>query len=156
MNKVIILTSLNIIAFPIITNYIVLKGNFLYGNDGLSGFAFDYQISCVIQALTKILDPMMIIKKIVIAIKWIRYHLIRFMCKNFDELPPKKGCQPLNKFYEGEYFDVAEHYVFLTAAILQSAFFAHLQPMVLFIVVVVISIFYITSRMKLLYICKIP
>jgi hypothetical protein len=85
MNKVLFLSLVNVIVLPIVSNYIVqvvLTGEgkgFVFGNLGLAGLAFDYHISCIIQVLTKIFDPMLIIKKILITIRWLRYRLIRFL-----------------------------------------------------------------------------
>lgn len=48
MNKVLFLSTINVISLPIISNYLIEGTNFIYGNDGLSGFAFDYHVSAAI------------------------------------------------------------------------------------------------------------
>lgn len=79
MNKVLFLSLVNIVVLPILSNYIVMGTGFLYGNDGLAGLAFDYHITAIVQAFTKIFDPMMIIKKVLITLRFTRYKLIRVL-----------------------------------------------------------------------------
>ena len=64
MNKVLLSSSVNVILLPIITNYIINSN--LYGVDGLSGIVFDYHITVLIGLIVKLLDPLFLIKKLVI------------------------------------------------------------------------------------------
>lgn len=79
MNKALVFTSANVIVLPIITNYLV-RDQF-YGNDGLSGIVLDYHLSlAVLSVVIRFLNPMRIIKKIVIFVRPFRNALIRYFC----------------------------------------------------------------------------
>ena len=82
--------------------------------------------------------------------------MIKFLCGNVVGIEPKKGVKAVNVFYEGEYFDVAENYVYILGALIHAAFFCQLQPSIVILVTVMVLIFYIINRIKLLYVCKIP
>lgn len=99
MNKVLMLSCVNIIVLPIISNYVVLHQGFVFGNQGLAGFAFDYHISCILQIITKLADPVMIIKKVLITIRWLRYKLIRFLVPQPAKVDFRKGSTEVNTFY---------------------------------------------------------
>lgn len=85
-----------------------------------------------------------------------RNMIIRFFCASRNDVVPEKGVKEVNTFYEGEYFDVAENYVYIIGAIIHASFFAHLQPFIIILVAIMVLIFYLISRFKLLYMCKIP
>ena len=99
MNKVLFASCVNVIALPIVVN-VVLTDN-LYGNDGLSGMVFDYQISVIIGLVIKLLDPMFIIKKIIMEIKLFRNFYIQKKCLTQTDINPELGVPIINKFYEG-------------------------------------------------------
>lgn len=101
MNKVLFLCSVNVIVLPILSNYIVMGRWFLYGNDGLAGLAFDYHITGIVQAVMMIFDPMMLIKKVLITIRFTRYKLIRVFSPPRLEGDYYKGVQEVKPFYEG-------------------------------------------------------
>lgn len=101
MTKVMFLTSINAIVLPILTNYIILRKGFVYGSTGLAGLVFDYQISCIIQLITRLFNPLTIIKLLVTNIKSIRYKIIRYFCKNPAQVDFTKGSPEVNLFYEG-------------------------------------------------------
>jgi hypothetical protein len=91
------LSLINVIVLPIVSSYIVQivwtgegKG-FTFGNLGLAGLAFDYHLSCIIQVLTKIFNPVLIIKKVLITIRWLRYRLIRFLVSHPAKVDFVKG-----------------------------------------------------------------
>jgi hypothetical protein len=97
MNKVMFLSLINVIVLPIVSSYlvqIVLTGKgkgFIYGNLGLAGLAFDYHISCIIQVLTKIFDPILITKKVLTTIRCLRHRLIRFLVPRPGKVDFAKG-----------------------------------------------------------------
>ena len=64
MNKVLFASSINVIVLPIISNFVINKN--LYGSDGLSGMTFDYHIGVISGLIIKLIDPMFLIKKLVI------------------------------------------------------------------------------------------
>lgn len=79
MNKVLFATCVNIIALPIISNY-VIRDN-IYGSKGLAGMVFDYQISVLgIGLIIKLLDPSNFVKRVFLSIRKIRNFIIRFLC----------------------------------------------------------------------------
>lgn len=79
MNKVLFATCVNIIALPIISNY-VLRNN-VYGSKGLAGMVFDYQISLLgVGLVVKLIDPGSFIKRLLLNIRKIRNVIIRFLC----------------------------------------------------------------------------
>ncbi len=156
MNKVLFLSTINVIVLPIISNYLIEGRDFVYGNDGLSGFSFDYHVSAAITVIKGLFSINLIIKFIAIAIKRIRYKIIRYLCRNPQEVNFQTGDPNVNKFYEGSYYDVAENYVFLIMSILHGAFFCKLQPIILLIVVVTMALFYVVNKIRLLRFCKIP
>ena len=80
MNKVLLASSVNVIALPIISNILINEN--LYGSDGLSGMVFDYHIGVIGGLAIKFFDPMFLIKKLVIGLKCLRNFTIRFLCGN--------------------------------------------------------------------------
>jgi hypothetical protein len=58
--------------------------------------------------------------------------------------------------YEGNYFDIAESYLYIMAATYQAAFFCQLQPSLLILVTLVVICFYWVNKFKVLRTCKIP
>jgi hypothetical protein len=82
MNKAIFLNSINSILVPILTNFLLIKNNFVYGNTGLSGFIFDYQVTAIVQLLPRLFNPLTVIKKIIVNVNFIRNKFIRFICSN--------------------------------------------------------------------------
>jgi hypothetical protein len=79
MNKVLIATCINIIVLPIISNYVIR--NNVYGSNGLAGMVFDYQISILgVGLVTKLIDPAIFIKRLLLFVRPIRNVIIRFMC----------------------------------------------------------------------------
>lgn len=156
MNKVLFLSTINVIALPIISNYVIEGKYFIYGNDGLSGFSFDYHVSAVITTIKGLFSINLIIKFIAIAMKKIRYKIIRYLCRNPQEVNFEIGDPNVNKFYEGVGYDVAENYVFLIMSILHAAFFCKLQPIILAIAAVTMALFFIVNKVRLLRFCKIP
>ena len=67
---------INVIALPILVNY-VISSNY-YGSTGLAGIAFDYHITSLAVILaTKLLDPISLIVKIALEVRCIRNWLIR-------------------------------------------------------------------------------
>jgi len=59
MNIVFILSSINVIGLPIITNYTInflYQNPIVYGDEGLNSLALDYHISLIIGTLLKILN----------------------------------------------------------------------------------------------------
>ena len=155
MNKVLFATCVNIIALPIISNY-VLRNN-VYGSKGLAGMVFDYQISLLgVGLIVKLIDPGSFIKRLLLNVRKIRNVLIRFLCENIVNIEPSKGVPEINTFYEGGYFDIAESYIYVMGATFQAAFFCQLQPSVLILVFFVVVLFYWVNKFKVLRTCKIP
>jgi hypothetical protein len=90
MNKVLFSTCINIIALPIISNY-VLRNN-VYGSKGLAGMVFDYQISILgVGIIVKLVDPVNFIKRILLNIRKTRNLIIRFICSKLDSVNPSHG-----------------------------------------------------------------
>lgn len=102
MNKVVLLSSINIIVLPIISNYLSDESkNFIYGNKGLAGLAFDYHISQIISVVRGLFNSMTMIKVALIFVRFTRRIIIRFLTKNSYAIDYKKGDPNVNKFYEG-------------------------------------------------------
>lgn len=78
------------------------------------------------------------------------------MCQDPSSIDFRKGDPNVNKFYEGDEFDIAENYIFIITSILHAAFFCKLQPIILFIIAVNICVFFFVNRVKILRFCKIP
>ena len=117
---------------------------------------FDYHISVIGGLLVMLCDPIYLIKKIVMWIKCIRNSMIRLLCGNLAHVNPQKGVKVVNEFYEGNYFDVAQNYVYITGAILHAAFFCPLQPFIIVLVTIMVFFVYVINRFKILRHCKIP
>jgi hypothetical protein len=80
MNKTLFLISVNIIVLPIIINFIFTSR--LYGSKGLAGIVFDYHISALgVSLVLKLIDPLTLVMKISLAIKYIRNWIIKFKYK---------------------------------------------------------------------------
>lgn len=154
MNKVLLASSINVIVLPIISNFVIRSK--LYALDGLSGLVFDYQISVIAGLGVKLLDPLFLIKKLVIEVKCLRNLFIRWTCNNLPDVSPEKGVNEVNKFYEGSYFDVAETYVYIIGAVIHAAFFCFIQPFTIFLVAIMVIVFYFINKVKILRYCKIP
>lgn len=155
MNKVLIATCINIIALPIISNYVIR--NNVYGSKGLAGMVFDYQISILgVGLITKLFEPVLLVKRILLYVRPIRNFIIRFMCEKLGDIDIEKGIPEINAFYEGGYFNIAESYVYIMAATYQAAFFCQLQPSLLVLVCLVVVLFYWVNKYKVLRTCSIP
>ena len=106
MNKVLIATCINIIVLPIISNYVIR--NNVYGSKGLAGMVFDYQISILgVGLVTKLIEPGLFIKRLLLFVRPIRNIIIRFMCEKVRDVNIAKGVPEINTFYEGGYFNIA-------------------------------------------------
>jgi hypothetical protein len=76
MNKSSPATWINTIIIPIIVNYIIY-GKY-YGADGVSGLAFDYQVTALAISLPlMVINPIEVLVAICLKIKCIRNYLIR-------------------------------------------------------------------------------
>ena len=97
MNKVLFASTINVIVLPIITNFVINRN--LYNSDGLSGMVFDYHIGVMGGLVVKLLDPLFLIKKVIIEVKIFRNAIIRFLCGNQVKIEPEKGVKVVNIFY---------------------------------------------------------
>lgn len=156
MTRILILNSINVIALPIFSNFIVYGKEGIYGNNGLVGVVFDYHTSAILAAVKGLFNITAILKTIGIAIRWIRHKIIWFLITDPINIDIKKGDPKVNKFYEGIDYDIAQGYMFIIIAILHASFFCHLQPVIVIILFIMIIIFYLVNRVKLLYLCKMP
>ena len=155
MNKVLFSTSVNIIALPIISNYVIR--NNVYGSEGLAGMVFDYQVSILtIGLIVKLIDPPHFIKRILLHVRCIRNGAIRFICDKLVKVNPQAGVPEVNTMYEGGFLDIAEAYVYVMAATYQAAFFCQLQPTLLILVTLTVAGFYWVNKFKVLRTCRIP
>ena len=69
-------TWINTIVIPIIVNYVFYKK--YYGADGVSGLAFDYQVTALAISLPlMVINPVEVILVACLKIKCIRHYLIR-------------------------------------------------------------------------------
>ena len=83
MNKSLFAISVNVIVLPIISNWYIKDK--IFGTNGLSGMVFDYQISCLLIGLPlKLLDPVEIIKRIALYVRFTRNIFIKNICKNLN------------------------------------------------------------------------
>lgn len=101
MNKVLVLTSINIIVLPIMSNYLSNSGAFIYGNRGLAGLAFDYHISSLIAVIKGLFNTVTMLKIGAIGVKFIRRIVIRFLVKDSNNVDLQQGDDSVNSFYEG-------------------------------------------------------
>ena len=99
MTRILILNSINVIALPIFSNYIVYGKDGVYGNNGLAGIVFDYHTSAIIAAIKGLFSIAAIIKTIGIAIRWTRHKIIWFLITDTINIDFKKGDPNINKFY---------------------------------------------------------
>lgn len=159
MNRVLLLTSINVIVLPILSNYATFKiygDNIVYGNEGLSGLCIDYHITSVVATMKKLFSLSAIFRTIVINWRWARHKMIWYYCKDPESINYRKGDPEVNKFYEGDEFDIAENYIFIISSILHAAFFCKLQPVILIIITANICLFFFVNKIKILRFCKIP
>jgi hypothetical protein len=102
MNKAMLFTTLNIILSPLLTFYILNLfgiGSRLYGIDGLNELVYSYQTNILTTGLIKIFfNPMRLLKRGVLYIRWIRNYIIRFYCLglNIKEENLEKGIKSIN------------------------------------------------------------
>jgi hypothetical protein len=73
-----------------------------------------------------------------------------------EENHKEKGIKVINNFYEGEYFDVAESYVYIMGTIYHSVFFCQINPAVLVTGTLITIGFFFVLKAKLFYFCKYP
>lgn len=85
MNKAIFATCVNIIVLPILLNAVYKKN--LYGQKGLVGIVFDYQISLLSALAMRLIAPGdLIMKWIPFSIRKIRNWRIRTICSGIKNL----------------------------------------------------------------------
>jgi hypothetical protein len=155
MNKVLFSTSVNIIALPIISNYVIR--NNVYGSEGLAGMVFDYQVSLLtVGLMVKLLDPAHSIRRALLYVRCMRNFIIRRICDKLVKVNPVEGVCEVNQLYEAGFLDIAEIYVYIMAATYQAAFFCQLQPVLLILVTLTVVAFYWVNKFKVLRTCKIP
>ena len=106
--------------------------------------------------IVRLLDPLNLLKRIGLWIRKIRNNIIRFICAKVPDIEPEQGVMEVNKFYEEDYFDVADLYVTAIGVILHAAFFVSLQPAIIFLVTANLFIFYWIYKFKIFYVCKMP
>lgn len=105
MNIVFILSSINVIALPILTNYTVnllYKYPVVFGDEGLNSLAFDYHITLLTNTVLKLFNFETILKFIVINIRWTRYKIIWHFYKSSKQnkgIELENGDSEVNKFY---------------------------------------------------------
>lgn len=107
MNKVLVLTSINIIMLPILSNYLSNSASFIYGNQGLAGLAFDYHISTLVAVIKSLFETTTMLKIGAIGVKYVRRSVIRFLVQDTKNVDLIKGDDSVNEFYEGPEFDIA-------------------------------------------------
>lgn len=107
MNRVFILNSINVIALPIFSNYIIYEHMGIFGNEGLAGLAFDYHITIILAVFKSLFNVTAILKTVGVMIKWVRYKIIWFLVEDINEIDYKKGDRNVNTFYEGQPFNIA-------------------------------------------------
>jgi hypothetical protein len=135
---------------------IVLKDN-LYGKKGLAGLVFDYHITVITAGLlSSLVNPIGIIKLIIANVKCLRKIFLQQIRKGYDVSEAKLFENWVNKFYEGDYFDVAEAYIWIMGNLFHAAFFCSLQPFILIIVLIEVFVYFWINKIKILRICKIP
>ena len=155
MNKTMTAICFNVLVLPYIV-YIQFR-NQLYGSKGLVGFVFDYHISAITAGLAlKLINPLSLIIRLLICIRFLRNFLFRFLRKSYDPDNDEVFKKNIYKLYEGEYFDVAEAYVFIMTNVFHAAFFCHLCPSILFFAVAEVFIYYRIVRVKLVRQFKLP
>ena len=110
LTKTVFTQSINCIALPFISEVLTTKNYF--GASGVSGVAFDFSISnSLVPVVLSLLNPVYLLKRLLLWIKCSRNFLIRWMCKGLD---PKKNLQfvpSVNKFYEGGEMQLTQSYV---------------------------------------------
>jgi hypothetical protein len=155
MNKALFATCVNILILPMIV-YIVIKDDF-FGANGLVGFVFNYHITTITAGLAlRFFNPIDLLKQLGFNIKPIRNAIFRFLRKSYDEREEEAFMLQINEMYEGEYFDVAEAYIFVLTNIFHASFFCHLSPPTLFFALAEVSVYYWINKVKLLRLFKIP
>lgn len=82
MNQVFLLSTINVIVIPILSNYIIQGKGFIYGNNGLEGLAFDYHVSAGVAVIKSLFSTMLILKSVGIGFRFIRYKIIRYIVKD--------------------------------------------------------------------------
>jgi hypothetical protein len=155
MNKAMLAICFNVLVLPFIV-YVSFK-NQLYGSKGLAGFVFDYHITVITAGLAlKFFNPVNLIIRLAICIKKIRNMIFRFMRKDYDSKENDLFRKRIHKLYEGEYFDVAEAYIFIMTNVFHATFFCHLCPSILFFALAEIFIYYWIIKIKLVRQFTIP
>lgn len=154
MNKTLFSTTVNNILLPFVSKYVFR--NLIYDPDGLNGQAFTFQIVFLVVALVNTLDPVNLIKRVILWARKLRNSAIRWYCAKLPKIQPEKGIHQVNTLYEGSYFNIAQNYVNLMGAIYHALFFCQLQPSILVLVILMSGVFYCGNKYRLLRTCKIP
>lgn len=83
MNKALFATSVNIIALPLITNY-VFKVD-VFSTKGMTGMIFDYQISTLFIGLPlKLFNPTELLSRLALYVRAVRNWIIRYYCMELN------------------------------------------------------------------------
>ena len=152
-------TWINTIIIPIIVNYVFYDK--YYGADGVSGLAFDYQVTALAISLPlMVINPVEAIVVICLKIKCIRHYLIRSRYRKrsdqSDEQIEKEMMDKIYKLYSSPQFVIEEAYTFILTNVMHALFFCQLQPFILILVAVQIFLFYWACKIRVLRLCKIP
>ena len=127
MNKALLATCINILILPLIA-YGTLN-DYLYGSNGLVGFVFNYHLAAITAGmLLRLFTPVGVFRGIVTCIQPLRYKWIRHLRYKYSQQDEEAFKKRVNEFYQGEYFDVAEEYIFALTNIFHAVFYSHLLP----------------------------
>lgn len=155
MKKSILAQAINIIVTPMISKFV--NGRALYGDMGVSGMALTYQFVMMIMMLFYyIFNPLQLGSMLMLKLKCVRNWIIRKNCLRGKSSSDEMDLSKVFAYYEGPDFPVAGAYVYMTTATFHGLFYCHLQPVILLLVVINMSIFTIILKYMLYRRCKIP
>ena len=155
MNKSYISQMVNVIIIPILINYV--ENDNLDGPTGLAGQAHDFQLtSFIFMTLFNLINVPHRFIQFLKCFKCLRRLVIRYLCRvtgDFDSYSEMKDA--LVFLYDPPLVPVAGLYVYITTIIGQAFFFCHLEPAVIFYLIINLLLFHNENRYLILRMCKI-
>lgn len=155
MKKSIFAQVMNVIVAPMIGKFLNEKP--IYGESSVSLSALFYQfVMFFMMVIFYVINPYYYFKLLTFKIACLRNRVIRKVCQVIGEIDTIDEIRPVFALYEGPPFPMAGAYVYMATAIIHSLFYCHLQPLILLLVILNVSGFYLIMKYLLFRRCKIP
>ena len=155
MSKGAFAQAINVLVLPLIFNYVMKKN--LYGPEGLISSSLDYHFTFFfMQIFLNFINVPYQFTKLTLAIPQIRNWLIRNKSKVVGVVDTAEEIKQVLAYYEAPSFSIASAYTSLNTIIFHTMFYVHINPILIFTLILNILLLYSIHKYLLLRRYKIP